>query len=54
VRPQITFYLLHWRKGSPFGEDQGIYDRLTMWEQIDDGVQFTRTKKFFTAVPVVL
>jgi hypothetical protein len=50
----ITFYLLHWRKGSPFGEDQGIYDRLTMWEQIDDGVQFTRTKKFFTAVPVVL
>jgi dolichol kinase len=28
--------------------------RMTFWEQIDDGVQFTATRKFFTVVPVVL
>ena len=27
---------------------------MTFWEQIDDGVQFTATRKFFTIVPVVL
>lgn len=27
---------------------------MTFWEQIDDGVQFTSTRKFFTVVPVVL
>jgi uncharacterized membrane protein (DUF2068 family) len=27
---------------------------LTFWEQIDDGVQFTATRKFFTVVPVAL
>jgi ORMDL family len=28
--------------------------RMTFWEQIDDGVQFTATRKFFTIIPVVL
>ncbi len=27
---------------------------MTFWEQIDDGVQFTATRKFFTVIPVVL
>lgn len=27
---------------------------MTFWEQIDDGVQYTATRKFFTVVPVVL
>lgn len=27
---------------------------MTFWEQIDDGVQGTATRKFFTVVPVVL
>lgn len=27
---------------------------MTFWEQIDDGVQFTATRKFFTIIPVVL
>lgn len=49
-----TFYLFHWVKGSPIDADQGKYDRLTFWEQLDDGVQFTGTRKFFTAVPVIL
>ncbi len=34
--------------------DQGKYDSQTFWEQMDDGVQFTSNRKFFTAVPVVL
>jgi hypothetical protein len=50
----VTYYLLHWNKGSPVGADQGKWDALTFWEQIDDGVQFTATRKFFTAVPVAL
>lgn len=41
-------------QGSPIDADQGKYDRLTFWEQLDDGVQYTGTRKFFTAVPVVL
>lgn len=27
---------------------------MTFWEQIDDGIQFTATRKFFTVVPVAL
>jgi hypothetical protein len=31
----ITYYLLHWTKGTPFAEDdQGKYSRLTFWEQV--------------------
>lgn len=33
--------------------DQGKYDTLTFWEQLDDGVQYTRNRKFFTAIPIV-
>ncbi|CAH2080254.1 unnamed protein product, partial [Thlaspi arvense] len=40
--------------GTPFGDDQGIYNRLTWWEQIDNGKQLTRNRKFLTVVPVVL
>ncbi|GAB4817888.1 hypothetical protein N2152v2_004934 [Parachlorella kessleri] len=47
----ISYYLLHWTKGSPIQSDQG---NMTFWEQIDDGVQFTATRKFFTVIPVVL
>ena len=115
VHGLISYYLLHWTKGSPIFDDQGKYDRyvtysfikhrmdacmypaestygslffsfrqsphpptssshssfknllpptlpyyyyhthsLTFWEQIDDGVQFTSTRKFFTIVPVAL
>ncbi|KAJ0787859.1 putative ORMDL family protein [Helianthus annuus] len=35
-------------KGTPFADDQGIYNRLTWWEQL------TRNRKFLTVVPVVL
>lgn len=50
----VTFYLMHWCKGSPMEEDQGKWDSYTFWEQLDDGQQGTRTRKFFTVVPVVL
>lgn len=30
----VSFYLLHWAKGSPVPADQGKYDALTFWEQV--------------------
>ena len=50
----ISYFLLHWNKGSPIEMDQGKYDYQTFWEQLDDGVQNTPNRKFFTAIPVVL
>lgn len=50
----ITFYLLHWSKGSPIQDEQGKWDFDTFWEQLDDGQQGTITRKFFTVVPVAL
>mmetsp|Transcript_25928 Transcript_25928/g.65382 ORF Transcript_25928/g.65382 Transcript_25928/m.65382 type:complete len:159 (+) Transcript_25928:307-783(+) len=50
----VTFYFFHYSKGSPFSEDQGKYDTLTFWEQLDDGVLHTNNRKFLTAVPVLL
>ena len=50
----ITYYLLHWTKGSPCHEEQGKYDSLTFWEQIDNGRYGTRNRKFLTLVPVLL
>eukprot|EP00694_Reclinomonas_americana_P004836 EC793118.1.p1 GENE.EC793118.1~~EC793118.1.p1 ORF type:complete len:152 (+),score=28.29 EC793118.1:110-565(+) len=53
----LTLLFLHWIKGMPFEDvhvDQGRYNRLTFWEQIDSQRQFTPTRKFLTAVPVVL
>ena len=51
---QITYWSFHWRKGTPFAEDQGIYNKLTWWEQMDNGRQLTRNRKFLMVVPVVL
>lgn len=50
----ITYYLLHWTKGSPCQEDQGKYEYLTFWEQVDNSVYGTRNRKFLTVVPLVL
>ncbi|KAE9445758.1 hypothetical protein C3L33_22344, partial [Rhododendron williamsianum] len=51
---QVTYHFFHWKKGTPFPDDQGIYNALTWWEQIDHGKQLTRNRKFLTVVPVVL
>lgn len=50
----VTYQVFHWRKGTPFAEDQGIYNSLTWWEQMDNGKQLTSNRKFLTVVPVVL
>ncbi|XP_020263636.1 ORM1-like protein 1 isoform X1 [Asparagus officinalis] len=50
----ITYHFFHWKKGTPFAEDQGVYNTLTWWEQIDNGKQLTRNRKFLTVAPVVL
>jgi hypothetical protein len=51
----IFFYLFHWVKGTPFWqEDDGEYDSLTFWEQIDDGVQYTANRKFLTIMPIIV
>ncbi|CAO3590894.1 unnamed protein product [Absidia cylindrospora] len=48
------YIMFHWVQGIPFENNQGAYDGLTLWEQIDGGVQFTATRKFLTAVPIAL
>ncbi|KAF3438698.1 hypothetical protein FNV43_RR21462 [Rhamnella rubrinervis] len=50
----VTFHFFPWKEGTPFGDDQGIYNKLTWWEQIDSGKQLARTRKFLTVVPLVL
>lgn len=51
---QITYHFFHWKKGTPFADDQGMYNTLTWWEQMDNGKQLTRNRKFLVVVPVVL
>lgn len=55
---KINYVCFHWIKGSPMGDDyfkpRGAYDKQTFWEQIDNGAQFTPTKKFLIMVPIVL
>jgi hypothetical protein len=53
-RLQGTFLALHWARGSPLWEDQGEHVDQTCWEQIDNGVPWTDTRKFFMIVPIVL
>ena len=47
----ISFYALHWKRGSPIWEDQGEYIGETVWEQVDNGVAFTPSRKFLMLVP---
>ncbi|CAA6666875.1 unnamed protein product [Spirodela intermedia] len=50
----VTYHYFHWKKGTPFAEDQGVYNALTWWEQMDNGKQLTQNRKFLTVVPVIL
>ncbi|KFB38616.1 AGAP010566-PA-like protein [Anopheles sinensis] len=48
-------YFLHSIKGAPWMSIEcGENRKYTHWEQIDYGEQFTTTKKFLTAAPIVL
>ena len=49
------YVMFHYLKGTLYiTGDQGDARRLTNWEQIDDGRQYTATRKFLIAVPIVL
>ncbi|KAJ4496849.1 Orm1 type endoplasmic reticulum protein [Lentinula lateritia] len=52
----LSYLMFHWVTGIPFQSDMhaGAYDDLTMWEQIDDGAQYTPAKKWLFSVPCVL
>lgn len=49
-----SFLMFHWVRGVPFEFNAGAYDNLNMWEQIDNGDQFTPAKKFLLSVPICL
>lgn len=52
----LSYLMFHWVTGIPFHNDLhgGAYDELTLWEQIDDGAQYTPAKKWLFCVPIVL
>ena len=49
-----SYLMFHWVKGIPFEFNAGAYDNLNMWEQMDNGDQYTPAKKYLTFVPIVL
>ncbi|KAL8819358.1 MAG: hypothetical protein Q9191_007751, partial [Dirinaria sp. TL-2023a] len=49
-----SYLMFHYVQGVPFEFNAGAYDNLNMWEQIDNGDQYTPTKKFLLITPVVL
>ncbi|GMM30424.1 sphingolipid homeostasis protein [Martiniozyma asiatica (nom. inval.)] len=49
-----SYLMFHQVKGTPFDFNNGAFDNLNMWEQIDNGAQFTPVKKFLLAVPIGL
>lgn len=52
----FSYLMFHWVMGIPFQSDQhaGVYDELTLWEQIDSGAQYTPAKKWLLMVPILL
>lgn len=52
---QGMYVFMHAVKGTPFETpDQGKARLLTHWEQLDYGIQFTSSRKFFTISPIIL
>ncbi|GAA5980261.1 hypothetical protein JCM11641_005522 [Rhodosporidiobolus odoratus] len=51
-----TYIIFHYVTGVPFDmtNNSGVYDNLTLWEQIDSGAQYTPAKKWLTSLPIVL
>jgi hypothetical protein len=54
--PQFSYLVFHWATGIPFQNELhgGAYDELTLWEQIDDGAQYTPAKKWLITCPIIL
>ena len=49
-----SYLMFHWVRGVPFEFNAGAYDHLNLWEQIDNGDQYTPAKKFLLSVPILL
>ncbi|KAM0333030.1 hypothetical protein ACHAQA_001687 [Verticillium albo-atrum] len=49
-----SYIMFHYVRGIPFEFNGGAFDNLNMWEQIDDGAQYTPAKKFLLSVPIML
>lgn len=49
-----SYLMFHYVRGVPFEFNSGAFDNLNMWEQIDNGAQYTPTKKFLLSVPISL
>lgn len=49
-----SYIMFHYVRGIPFDFNGGAFDNLNMWEQIDDGAQYTPAKKFLLSVPIML
>eukprot|EP00093_Oithona_nana_P012342 12342.XXX_882094_881550_1 [CDS] Oithona nana genome sequencing. len=56
VHNLITFFVFHWTKSTPWLSpiEHGNTRRLTHWEQIDHGNQYTPTRTFLTIIPIIL
>ena len=53
---QFSYLMFHYVTGIPFHSDLhgGVYDNLTLWEQIDEGAHYTPAKKWLFSVPIML
>jgi hypothetical protein len=49
-----SYLMFHYVRGVPFDFNAGAFDNLNMWEQIDNGDQYTPAKKFLLTVPILL
>lgn len=51
----VNFFVMHYTTGSP-GElgDQGEFNEYTWWEQLDDGVPWTPSRKVLMSIPIIL
>jgi len=49
-----SYLMFHYVRGVPFDFNAGAFDNLNMWEQIDNGDQYTPAKKFLLIVPIAL
>lgn len=49
-----SYIMFHWVQGIPFEFNAGAFDNLNLWEQIDNGDQYTPAKKFLLTVPILL
>lgn len=56
IPSQFSYLMFHYVTGIPFHADLhgGVYDNLTLWEQIDEGAQYTPAKKWLFIVPITL